>query len=57
MAAKKETVTLNPAPGDSRKADLQRIIGYFRDTYPEQWELLKLCPLGHGLDEMVRLLG
>jgi len=46
----------DPVPGDNA-AGLDRIVTYFRATHPEQWEQIRLCPLQHGLEDMVRLLG
>lgn len=45
----------DPVPGDNGKA-LARIADYFRATYPEEWERLRLCPLQHGLEDMAERL-
>lgn len=45
----------DPVPGNNGEA-LTRIADYFRATFPDDWEALRLCPLQHGLDDMARLL-
>lgn len=42
----------DPVPGDNGAA-LGRIVDYFKALHPDAWEELRLCPLQHGLDEMV----
>lgn len=46
----------DPVPGDNGEA-LARIVAYFKAEHPEAWEELRLCPLQHGLDDMVARLG
>ena len=45
----------DPVPGDNGKA-LARIVEYFKATYPDEWEKIRLHPLQHGLDDMAALL-
>ena len=45
----------DPVPGDNGKA-LSRIVAFFKDTHPDEWEKIRLHPLQHGLDDMVALL-
>lgn len=45
----------DPVPGNNGAA-LGRIVEYFKAEYPGEWEALRLCPLQHGVEEMVRLL-
>lgn len=47
--------TPDPVPGDNDAA-LLRIVEFFKAEFPDDWEALRLCPLQHGLDDMVRLL-
>ncbi len=43
------------APQDDARA-LDGVIARFRSAHPEDWEALRLCPLQHGLETMVRKL-
>ena len=45
----------DPVPGDNGAA-LLRISEYFQSEFPEEWALLRLCPLQHGLEAMVEKL-
>lgn len=45
----------NPVPGDDGDA-LDRIVAYFRDKYPTQWEEVRLCPAEHSLTVMAQTL-
>lgn len=45
----------DPVPGNDGDA-LARIVDYLKAKFPEEWEALRLCPLQHGLDEMVKRL-
>lgn len=45
----------DPVPGDNGEA-LTRIAAFFRETYPDEWETLRLCPLQHGLETMAERL-
>ena len=54
MTARKKPA--DPVPGNNGEA-LGRIVDYFKAQHPDQWEALRLCPLQHGLQDMVRLLG
>lgn len=42
----------DPVPGNDGEA-LARIIAFFQATHPEAWEALRLCPLQHGLADMI----
>ena len=44
-----------PDPGDNGAA-LLRISEYFQSEFPEEWALLRLCPLQHGLEAMIEKL-
>lgn len=35
---------------------LDEIITGFKARYPAEWEALRLCPLQHGLEDMIRIL-
>lgn len=45
----------DPVAGNDGEA-LQRIADFFKAKFPDEWEELRLCPLQHGLDELVKLL-
>ena len=45
----------DPVPGDNGEA-LTRIVGYFKEKHPDEWEKLRLCPLQHGVEDMARML-
>lgn len=47
--------TADPVPGDNGEA-LRRIVAHFRVRFPEEWAALRLCPLQHGLDDMIAKL-
>lgn len=49
--ARLEGDVADPVPGDNGAA-LARIADYFRNTFPDDWEALRLCPLQHGLEAM-----
>lgn len=36
---------------------LSAIVEAFKASHPDQWEELRLCPLQHGLDAMIELIG
>ena len=55
MVARKKPA--DPVAGNDGEA-LQRITDFFKVKFPEEWESLRLCPLQHGLDDMIdRLKG
>ena len=45
----------DPVPGNDGAA-LARIVAFFQATQPDAWEALRLCPLQHGLDDMIAKL-
>lgn len=45
----------DPVPGNNGEA-LARIVAFFQAEFPDDWEVLRLCPLQHGLEDMERLL-
>lgn len=45
----------DPVPGNDGEA-LSRIVEFFKASYPAAWEELRLCPLQHGLDDMIAKL-
>lgn len=53
---KAPAVIADPVPGDNDAA-LARIVEYFKASFPDDWEGLRLCPLQHGLDAMIEKLG
>jgi len=42
----------DPVPGNDGEA-LQRIADFFKAKFPEEWEELRLCPLQHGIADMI----
>lgn len=42
----------DPVPGDNGEA-LERILAFFKAEHGDSWEALKLCPLQHGLEDMI----
>jgi len=36
---------------------LAGIVDAFKASHPIQWEELRLCPLQHGLENMIELIG
>lgn len=59
MVARKARIegeaVLEPKPGDNADA-LERFTEYFKQKFPDDWEVLKLCPLQHGLEAMIEKL-
>lgn len=47
--------TPDPVPGDNGEA-LARIVAFFQVEHPDAWEELRLCPLQHGLEDMIARL-
>ena len=45
----------DPAPGNNGQA-LSRLVAFFKDEHPEEWESLRLCPLQHGVAQMIETL-
>lgn len=45
----------DPVPGNNGDA-FARIVAYFQKAHPEEWEVLRLCPLQHGIDTMIEKL-
>ena len=45
----------DPVPGNNGEA-LARIVAFFQAEHPDAWEELRLCPLQHGLQDMVERL-
>jgi hypothetical protein len=35
---------------------LGEAVDYFRGAFPEKWEMLRLCPLQHGLETISEML-
>lgn len=51
MAARKAKPA-DPVPGNDGEA-LARIVEFFKSEHPGAWDELRLCPLQHGLDDMI----
>ncbi|MCB4860781.1 hypothetical protein K7W03_14395 [Sphingobium sp. PNB] len=47
--------TPDPVPGNNGEA-LARIVAFFQAEHSDAWEELRLCPLQHGLQDMVERL-
>ena len=47
--------TMLPSPQQDARA-LGDVVERFRSLHPADWEQLRLCPLQHGLETMVRKL-
>jgi hypothetical protein len=45
----------DPVPGDNGAA-LSRIAEFFRAEFPDDWEVLRLCPLESGIVDMAAKL-
>ena len=45
----------DPVPGNNGEA-LARILTFFQAEHPDAWEELRLCPLQHGIQDMVERL-
>lgn len=45
----------DPIPGDNG-AGLGRIVEFFKASFPDDWDELRLCPLQHGLEAMIEKL-
>ena len=45
----------DPAQGNNGEA-LARLVEFFRAEHPDAWEELRLCPLQHGLEDMIERL-
>jgi len=56
-AVQRETSSVaDPVPANNGAA-LERIVAHFKAIEPGKWEELRLCPLQHGIDTMIFMLG
>ena len=55
MQGSEEERRADPVPGNNGEA-LARIVAFFQSEHPDDWEALRLCPLQHGIQDMVERL-